>query len=131
MVWSVNHALFPAEMTAVCLRDLACTWGVAYACFFLLLEAHHRPMPLAACWLGRISYSVYLLHPIVLLALYPMHWPVWGFLPALLAGSLLLAELAYRFVEMPGVALGRAVRAALVAGQNPTASRRRPLARAA
>jgi peptidoglycan/LPS O-acetylase OafA/YrhL len=39
--------------------------------------------------------------------LLPRHWPAWAFLPALLGGTLLLAELAYRTVEAPGIALGR------------------------
>jgi peptidoglycan/LPS O-acetylase OafA/YrhL len=108
-VWSVNHALFPAEMTTACLWEWACTWGVACACFFLLLAARDRPMPSAGRWMGRISYSVYLLHPFVLMVLSPAHGPAWAFLLGLLAGTLLLAELAYRFVELPGIALGRAV----------------------
>jgi peptidoglycan/LPS O-acetylase OafA/YrhL len=108
-VWLVNHLTFPEEITADCLRELFLTWGVAYACFFLLLAAHRWPMPAAACRLGRISYSVYLLHPLVLALLLPLHWPVWGFLPTLLAASLAVSALAFRFVEEPGIALGRAL----------------------
>jgi peptidoglycan/LPS O-acetylase OafA/YrhL len=107
-VWWVNHAWFPAAMTAACLRELAGTWGLAYACFFLLLATRRWQLP-AACWLGRISYSVYLLHPFVLALVGLTDLPPWAFLPALLAGTLLVADLAYRFVEVPGIATGRAL----------------------
>jgi peptidoglycan/LPS O-acetylase OafA/YrhL len=108
-VWLVNHARFPAAMTADCLRELATTWGTAYAGFFLLLAARNYRLPEPACWLGRISYSVYLLHPFVLVLLDKADWPAWVALPALLGGTLLLAHLAFGLVEVPGIALGRAV----------------------
>jgi peptidoglycan/LPS O-acetylase OafA/YrhL len=109
VIWWVNHALFPAEMTAACLWELAQTWGIAYACFFLLLAARRRHMPALARWLGRISYSVYLLHPFVLMLLTVTRWPAWMTVPGTLLGTLLLAEAAYRAVEAPGIAAGRAV----------------------
>lgn len=62
--------------------------------------------------LGRISYSLYLFHPLVLLA--ALH-AFYGSLPlpALLVGSFLstfvCADLAYRLVERPAVRLSRAV----------------------
>jgi peptidoglycan/LPS O-acetylase OafA/YrhL len=103
----VNRRMFPQDITAACLRTLVITWGIAYACFFLLLRARRRPMPRAGLWLGRISYSLYLLHPFVLVVLVQPGWPAWLFLPAFLASSLVVAATAYRFVETPGIALGR------------------------
>jgi peptidoglycan/LPS O-acetylase OafA/YrhL len=69
-------------------------------------------------WLGRISYSVYLFHMPVF---YPMLWWVtrqpldsaWRnqhlatWLVGVLVPTLLVAELAYRFVERPGMRLGQ------------------------
>jgi peptidoglycan/LPS O-acetylase OafA/YrhL len=130
-VWLVNHALFPAEMTGACLWNLICTWGIACSCFFLLLAARRKRMPPGGCWLGRISYPVYLFHPFVLVVLGPANWPAWVFLPALLASVLLLAEAVHRLVERPGIALGRAVeRRWLPAPTKPT-SGATPLRRAA
>jgi peptidoglycan/LPS O-acetylase OafA/YrhL len=50
---------------------------------------------------------LYLLHPLVLALLAPAAWPIWEFLPTLLGGSLLLATVTFRLVEVPGIALGR------------------------
>ncbi|MBN8726169.1 MAG: acyltransferase [Xanthomonadales bacterium] len=69
-------------------------------------------------WLGRISYSIYLFHMPVF---YPLLWWVtrqpldsaWRnqhlaiWFMAVLAATLLVAELAYRFVERPGMRLGQ------------------------
>jgi peptidoglycan/LPS O-acetylase OafA/YrhL len=61
-------------------------------------------------WLGRVSYSLYLVHMPVL---YTMMHLLWGRLPLVLllacavAVSLLVSELTYRFVEQPAMSLGR------------------------
>jgi peptidoglycan/LPS O-acetylase OafA/YrhL len=61
-------------------------------------------------WLGRVSYSLYLVHMPVL---YTMMHLFWGKLPliVLLAFAVLVAllvsELTYRFVERPAISLGR------------------------
>jgi len=83
LVWSVNHALFPELVPLGQLGRFACVWGVAFAFFFTLLEARHREMPKFACWLGRRSYPIYLLHPLALLLLSSTGWPAWAFMPSL------------------------------------------------
>jgi peptidoglycan/LPS O-acetylase OafA/YrhL len=105
--WAFNCVLHPADGDGAMLREMAWTWGAAYSVFFLLLAARPLRMPAVACWLGRVSYSVYLVHLFVLLWL--PDWPVWALLPTLLAGTLALSALTYRFVELPGIALGRAL----------------------
>jgi peptidoglycan/LPS O-acetylase OafA/YrhL len=61
-------------------------------------------------WLGRVSYSLYLVHMPILYAM--MHL-LWAKVPlALLLGcgvlvALLASELTYRFVEQPAMSLGR------------------------
>jgi peptidoglycan/LPS O-acetylase OafA/YrhL len=75
----------------------------------------NRPVPAAFTWLGRISYSLYLLHVVVLFMI-PHIVPDLGTQPlavraaaglAYLAAALGLAAVAYRTVEKPGQALGR------------------------
>ncbi|MBN1093812.1 acyltransferase [Blastococcus sp. TML/M2B] len=85
----------------------------AYAVFgaALLLRRYRWPRPLV--YLGTISYSVYLLHALVLLlVLPPVPGGPWANFAALLAITLVASALTYRFVERPGIALGRRVVAA-------------------
>lgn len=105
-IWGVNHALYPAVATYAQLLRAGMIGLLGYGAFVGLLEARGRSMPVVACWLGRRSYPTYLLHPFVLLLL-PSGWPAWLFMPCLVGGTLLLAELTHRLVERPGIALGR------------------------
>jgi peptidoglycan/LPS O-acetylase OafA/YrhL len=107
-VWGVNHALYPEVVTGGGLTELACTWGCVYSVFLLLMAGRNRALPVFARWLGRISYSAYLLHPLVLMMTAGVT-QAWLFWPVFLLGTLLLAELSYRLVEAPGIALGRAL----------------------
>jgi peptidoglycan/LPS O-acetylase OafA/YrhL len=82
---------------------------LAFSFFVCLVEARHRRMPKVACWLGRHSYPIYLLHPFILVLLTPTGWPVWAFMPCLVGCTLLLAALTHLLVEQPGIALGRLI----------------------
>ncbi|GIE95105.1 hypothetical protein Ari01nite_25700 [Paractinoplanes rishiriensis] len=93
---------------------VAITFAVAYAC-------KSRTVPAALTWLGQISYSLYLLHVIVLFLL-PRVVPDLGTRPgavrvlvgfAYLVVVIVVAWLAYRMVELPGQALGRRLTARL------------------
>jgi peptidoglycan/LPS O-acetylase OafA/YrhL len=62
-------------------------------------------------WLGKVSYSLYLVHfPLMLffVSLYPA-LPLPAALAATLVSALVLSELFYRFVERPGIKLGKAI----------------------
>ena len=106
IVWGVNCALFPVLSPSEKLGRLLCIWVPAYGFFFALVALRHRQMPKALCWLGRRSYPIYLLHPFVLLVLPAIASP-WVFMTSLLAFTVAIAALAHRFVELPGIALGR------------------------
>ena len=77
--------------------------------------------------LGRISYSVYLVHMAVLFCLVPVvlsklpagwHWENWAIALVLITvTTLLLADLSYRFVEMPTIRLGKWLAAAIPSGR--------------
>ena len=62
-------------------------------------------------WLGRVSYSLYVVHvPVLAAFLYSLGGPLsLGWAVVAVAASLLAAELLYRLVERPSIAVGRAV----------------------
>lgn len=67
-------------------------------------------------YLGRISYSLYLVHlPVILAVLYGLHddLPLWALFGIAVAGSFVLAELLYRLVERPSHLLARWIAARL------------------
>lgn len=80
-------------------------------------------------WLGQVSYSVYLVHMVVVLVLMRAGW---GHAPAqvLLALCLLVtlgsAQLMHRFVEQPAIALGKRLTGSHVARPVGPAAERMP-----
>jgi peptidoglycan/LPS O-acetylase OafA/YrhL len=90
---------------------------LAGATFGIGLALRHRKVPAALAWLGLVSYSVYLLHPLVLNAyraipvLHQTHpLAVQILLAAGLVAVILAASgLTYRFVEGPMQRCGRRV----------------------
>ncbi len=61
-------------------------------------------------WLGRVSYSLYLIHvPLLIAALHLAdgRLPVWATIAGVIPLSLVAAELMHRAVEMPSIRLGR------------------------
>jgi peptidoglycan/LPS O-acetylase OafA/YrhL len=81
-------------------------WLGAYAVFCAGVALRHRAVPGWLRRLGTISYSVYLVQALVLIAVPALPSPllaaaVWT---ALVIGA---SELTYRFVEQPAVRLGR------------------------
>jgi peptidoglycan/LPS O-acetylase OafA/YrhL len=129
-VWGVNHALFPELCTTVALGQMACTWGLAFACFFGLMAMKNRSMPWPLGWIGKTSYSAYLTHTCLLGIVGGYALPAWGSLSLMLATTLALAGLWHRWIEQPGIALGRLIERRL---WPPAASPREtsPLKRAA
>jgi peptidoglycan/LPS O-acetylase OafA/YrhL len=88
-------------------------WCVAYAGFLLALHWRERRFPASLLWLGLVSYSVYLLHPVLLPIVDDDRFSPWTGLAVLVVGTVVAAAIAQRFVEAPGQALGRRLRARL------------------
>jgi peptidoglycan/LPS O-acetylase OafA/YrhL len=81
--------------------------AAGYAFFFLLLAMRHLRYPPALLWLGRVSYSVYLLHPLVAAVLVWLVVPPAALVPLVIAATLGLSELTYRWVESPAMNYGK------------------------
>jgi peptidoglycan/LPS O-acetylase OafA/YrhL len=94
---------------ATSLRPVAVAWFIAYALVGVVFAVRDRlHVPRILVLTGLVSYSVYLLHPLVLDALRDVH----GVLPNValaLAITLAAATVSYRLVERPAIRLGRAL----------------------
>jgi len=79
---------------------------------FLLGNRHaasalETPVP---AWLGRVSYSLYLIHlPILTAAIHGLGpvLPLWAIMAIAVPTALIAAELFYRAVEAPSMRLGK------------------------
>lgn len=88
------------------------TFAAAYVLFGAALLLRGRHWPWLLTYLGTISYSVYLLHALVLLAFPPTDWGHWPNLLAMLALTIGGSVLTYHFIEKPAIGLGRRIVAA-------------------
>jgi peptidoglycan/LPS O-acetylase OafA/YrhL len=91
-------------------------WGITAASAFAIVTAlasrtAHKILSWpAVIWLGRVSYSIYLTHTLVLLVVVHAvgHWiPAWMLLGLCVPLTLWVSQLSYRWLEVPAIALGR------------------------
>lgn len=80
-------------------------WVAAYATFGVLLWLRRVSWPRALTWLGRVSYSVYLVHGVLLLIAPPLT-PLAAFAVRLIV-LLPLCAVTYRYIERPMIAFGQ------------------------
>lgn len=91
-IWSQMH-LLTARVAAFIVFGLAFAW-------------RGRHIHSSALYLGRISYSLYLMHPIVM-AMVPQVGSPLLTLGLWLGVLLLVSSATYRWIEQPGIALGQ------------------------
>lgn len=96
----------PRALGAASFRPMLFAWLVAYGIVLAGFALRSRDVPRILVRLGVISYSVYLMHALVLVAVPQARS---GLLTAVvwIGVTLVLAESTYRLVESPGIALGR------------------------
>ncbi|WP_242910131.1 acyltransferase family protein [Actinomadura terrae] len=107
--WALNGGPQPLG------RDWSIAVAAAWLTFLGGLALRHRTMPRVLVWLGLVSYSVYLLHPMVVQVIWrltgepasiPGHQRLAWYV-VLVAAVLGSAWLAHRYVERPAQRLGR------------------------
>ena len=108
----VKQALWHGHAGAL-LVEMSPSFGVVICALCVaVLRVENRPM----VYLGIISYSLYLFHPVVLNLVSPVTeyarakgWPppLWAALLACASLTVALASATYRWVERPAIALGR------------------------
>ena len=82
------------------------SWLLGFALFFGFFALRQRQFPRVLLWLGRISYSFYLGHVLVFLAVPPLHHS-WATLLLDLLITALFADLSFRLIERPALRLQR------------------------
>jgi peptidoglycan/LPS O-acetylase OafA/YrhL len=86
-----------------------CSFLLGFCLFGLLFVLRRRNFPSVVLWLGKISYSVYLWHPLVLRFI-PVNIPtVWRIL-IVVGATVPLAALSYRVIEAPAQLLYKKLR---------------------
>jgi peptidoglycan/LPS O-acetylase OafA/YrhL len=78
----------------------------AFAAFGLAVHWRNRSVPHRLTWLGQVSYSLYLVHPLVIWVVPHTPVPILT-LVAWTMTTIALSAVTYRSVEAPAIALGR------------------------
>ncbi len=88
-------------------------WNFALICFIVTMQLRHLPTPRVLIRLGIISYSLYLMHLLVLGVVDLGN--LWVNIIVQTGLSIGVAALTYRWIERPGIALGAWLERRLVA----------------
>ncbi|AXC10692.1 putative membrane protein [Acidisarcina polymorpha] len=84
-------------------------WFVGFVMFFAAYALRNREFPAVGMWLGRISYSVYLVHPIISFLFRYGRTGGIGLFLITIAVTLLVATVTYYAIEKPMIDLGHRI----------------------
>jgi peptidoglycan/LPS O-acetylase OafA/YrhL len=82
------------------------SWIAGFVLFFGMYALRDRKFPAAGMWLGRISYSVYLIHPIASFLFRETRLPAAPMFILTIGATLVMATLTYYALERPMIELG-------------------------
>ena len=103
----LNFFRFPSAET-ISATSVFISWTCAFLLFLALLSLRRLKFPPTLLWLGKISYSLYLLHAVVRDTLPDVGNKALGF-SLVLALSLLVSAFTFKYLERPCVALGHRI----------------------
>jgi peptidoglycan/LPS O-acetylase OafA/YrhL len=114
-LWHSHAWGMSAQAELVWERRWLTSFALAGLTFAIGMTFRHVRWPWALTWLGLISYSVYLLHPLLIEVYSHFHWtrqhhPFWMqvlLAAAFVAALLVVSSLTYLLVERPTQNLGR------------------------
>lgn len=94
----------------------SCAFGL-----FFLISTQPFALPALLAWLGKISYSLYLLHMIVIAFVF-QHESIPYKIPVALLLSIAVAGISYYAIEQPGIRLGERLQKRIAAAWRPERS---------
>jgi peptidoglycan/LPS O-acetylase OafA/YrhL len=116
-----NYYFFTTSSELVTPQASATTYLASFLAFFVVYANRSRKFPAVFLWLGRISYSVYLLHPLVIeLSVYTL-----GELARFTVGlpaTLAVSTLTYKYIESPAIKMGHRLARRFHGAELPTAA---------
>ena len=89
-------------------QPMVVAYLLAYALFVVMLLTRSRPIPRAITYIGTISYSIYLIHPLML-SLLPRNLRGPSYVLIGVAITIAASAVTYRLIEAPTITLGRRV----------------------
>lgn len=102
---TVNYQLFPKADAEIPFSAIIVSIGLAYLGFCALFQFRKVAFPSVVTWVGKISYSIYLFHGLVIYFCVQAV-PGAGGMILSLALTLLFGALLYQYVEAPFQSLG-------------------------
>jgi peptidoglycan/LPS O-acetylase OafA/YrhL len=103
----LNFFKFPSS-EHISATSVFLSWAIAFLAFGILFAGRSLNFPKPVLWLGKISYSLYLLHAVVLDVMPDFGNKALDF--ALVLGvSAIVSALSFRYLERPFVSLGHRV----------------------
>jgi peptidoglycan/LPS O-acetylase OafA/YrhL len=120
----IGFQLFPGPHPSATFRMAFFSWSLAAMVFLLPFLSRKCTFwgHSGFSFLGRISYSVYLVHPIILYVLLPTHLAGFPLIAATFATTICMATLTYRFVESPPIRIGHRLKSGASLGASPAST---------
>ncbi len=103
----INDALLKKPGAEFSYIAIFVSWVAGFAVFFTVYALRGREFPSAGMWLGRISYSVYLMHPIAGFLFRQTRLAPGPMFLLTIAATLVVSTLTYYGIEKPMIELGR------------------------